>query len=95
MRDLDALLNSLVNIDRNSLIAILASEAEAARRLVNSARRRTAAQRAKRHDEIEHAARVERMLAFFERGEVAPGMSEADVDLCKAVEQKLRARGPS
>jgi hypothetical protein len=26
MRDLDALLNSLVNIDRNSLVAILASE---------------------------------------------------------------------
>ncbi|WP_156042102.1 hypothetical protein [Bradyrhizobium sp. URHD0069] len=38
MRDLDALLNSLVNIDRNSLVAILASEAEAAKRLVNSAR---------------------------------------------------------
>lgn len=28
MRDLDALLNSLVNIDRNCLIAILSSEAE-------------------------------------------------------------------
>jgi len=28
MRDLDALLNSLVNIDRNSLIAILSSESE-------------------------------------------------------------------
>ena len=32
MRDLDALLNSLVNIDRNSLIAILFSEVEAAQR---------------------------------------------------------------
>ncbi len=31
MRDLDALLNSLVNIDRHSLVAILASEAEAGR----------------------------------------------------------------
>jgi hypothetical protein len=42
MRDLDALLNSLVNIDRNSLVAILSSESEAAQRLVNSARQRTA-----------------------------------------------------
>ncbi len=32
MRDLDALLNSLVNIDRDSLVAILTSEAEAAER---------------------------------------------------------------
>jgi hypothetical protein len=95
MRDLDALMNSLVNIDRNSLVAILASEAEAARRLVNFARRRTATQRAKRHEAIEHAARVERMLSFFEQGEIGPGMSEADIDLCNAVEQKLRARGPS
>jgi hypothetical protein len=37
MRDLDALLNSLVNIDRNSLVAILSSEAEAARQLVSAA----------------------------------------------------------
>ena len=36
MRDLDALLNSLVNIDRKSLIAILSSEAEAARQLVSA-----------------------------------------------------------
>jgi len=47
MRDLDALLNSLVNIDRNSLIAILSSESEAAQRLVNSARQRTTSERAK------------------------------------------------
>jgi len=40
MRDLDAFLNSLVNIDRNSLIAILSSEAEAARQSVNAARQR-------------------------------------------------------
>lgn len=35
MRDLAALLNSLVNIDRHSLIAILVSEAEAAQRSEN------------------------------------------------------------
>jgi hypothetical protein len=58
MRDLDALLNSLVNIDRNTLIAILTSEAEAAQQLVNSARQRTASQRAKRHEAVERAARI-------------------------------------
>jgi hypothetical protein len=46
MRDLDALLSSLVNIDRNSLIAILSSETEAAKRLIDSARQRTFSQRA-------------------------------------------------
>jgi hypothetical protein len=93
MRDLDALLNSLVNIDRNSLIAILTSEAEAARRLVNSARQRTASQRAKRHEAEERAARVDRILSFFQHGDVEPDMSEGDITLCKSVEQKLRARG--
>ena len=48
MRDLDALLNSLVNIDRDSLVAILTSEAEAAERLANSIRTRTSTQRLKR-----------------------------------------------
>ena len=43
MRDLDPLLNSLVNIDRKSLIAILSSEAEAAESpLLDSARLRSA-----------------------------------------------------
>jgi hypothetical protein len=47
MRDLEALLKSLVNIDGHSLVAILSSEAEAAQRSVNSARQRAASQRAK------------------------------------------------
>jgi hypothetical protein len=42
MRDLDALLGSLVNIDRNSLIALLSSEAKNAGQLARSARQRTA-----------------------------------------------------
>ena len=50
MHDIDALLNSLVNIDRNSLLVILSSEADAARHLINSARQRTASQGAKRRD---------------------------------------------
>jgi hypothetical protein len=36
MRDLDALLGSLVNIDKNSLIALLSSESEAAKRVARS-----------------------------------------------------------
>jgi hypothetical protein len=95
MRDLDALLNSLVNIDRNSLIAILASEAEAAQQLVNAARQRTASQRAKRHEAVQRAARIDRILSFFQGGDVAPEMSERDVTLCKSLEDRLRVRGHS
>src|SRR5712671_916302 len=71
MRDLDALLNSLVNIDVESLVAILSSESEAAQRLVNSARQRTASQRARRNEAIQHAARINRILSFFQHGKVA------------------------
>lgn len=95
MRDLDALLSSLVNIDRNSLVAILSSEAKAARQVVASARQRTPAQRAKRQKAEQHAARVRRILAFFQHGAIAPEMSEADIKLCKCVEQKLLARSES
>ena len=66
MRDLDALLHSLVNVDRASLVAILSAEAEAAQRLVNSAHQRTASQRAKRHEAVQRAARIDRILSFFQ-----------------------------
>ena len=89
MRDLDALLTSLVNIDRHSLIAILTSEAEAAKRSVKAARQRTAAQRAKRLQTVEHLARIERMLCFFQRGEIIPEMSANDIELCTSLEQRL------
>ena len=95
MRDLDALLNSLVNIDRNSFIAILSSESEAAQRLVNSARQRTTSERAKRDEVIQRATRIGRNLSFFQHGEVAPEMSERDVMLCKSLEARLRVRGQS
>jgi hypothetical protein len=88
-------LNSLVNIDRNSLVAILSSESEAAQRLVNSARQRTASQRAKRHEALQRAARTERILSFFQHGKVAPEMSDRDVTLCKSLEERLRDRGHS
>jgi hypothetical protein len=92
MRDLDALLNSLVNIDRNSLVTILSSEADTARQLVNAARQQTASQRAKRHRAEARADRVERILSFFQHGDIAPGMSESNIELCKSVQQRLRAR---
>jgi hypothetical protein len=69
MRDLDALLNSLVNIDRDSLVAILSSEAEAAERLTNSIRTRTSTQRLKRQQAVELAARINRILLFFRHDE--------------------------
>jgi hypothetical protein len=93
MRDLDALLNSLINIDLESLVAILSSESEAAQRAVNSARQRTASQRARRNEAIHHAARIDRILSFFQHGEVAPEMSERDVMLCKSL--RLHGRGHS
>lgn len=86
MRDLTSLLNSVVNIERNSLVAILASEAEAAQRSVNSARQRTASQRAKRRAALDHLARVERILCYFQHGDIAPDMSERDSELCKSLE---------
>src|SRR5260370_15942614 len=77
MRDLDALLNSLVNIDVESLVAILSSESEAAQQLVNSARQRTTSQRARRNEAIQHAARIDLILSFFQHGKVAPEMLSA------------------
>ena len=95
MRDIDAFLNSLVNIDRNSLIEILSSEAETARQLVKTARQRTASQRAKRREAEQRAARVERMLSYFQHGGIVPGMSQRDIKLCETIEKTLRASSQS
>ena len=89
MRDLDALLNSLVNLDRDSLIAILSSEAEAAERLANSIRTRTSTQRLKRQQAVELTARIHRILLCFRNGKIGPDMSDADLALCKSLEAKL------
>ena len=93
MRDLDALLNSLVNIDRDGLVAILSSEAEAAERLANSIRMRTSTQRLKRRQAVERAARIKRILRFFQHDETEPYMSDADLILCQSLERKLIIRG--
>jgi hypothetical protein len=91
MRDLDALLDSLIKVDRESLIAILDSEAQHAQRLVKSSRQRTASQRRKRQEAIERAARIDKILSFVRYGETSPDISEADLALCKSLEKKLRA----
>jgi hypothetical protein len=70
MRDLDALVTSLVNVDRDSLTAILSSEAAAAARLVKSMPRRTRSQNARRSEVIDRAARINRIFA------VRPGRRE-------------------
>ena len=54
---------------------------------------RGASQRAKRREAVEHLARVDRILSFFQHGDIAPDMSERDIELGKFFEQKLRARG--
>jgi hypothetical protein len=98
MRDLDALLNSLVNIDRDSLIAILSSEAKGAERLANSIRTRTSTQRFKRQQAVARAARINRILHFIQHGKTDPDMSDADLAVCKSLEDKLlahRQRGPA
>jgi len=95
MRDLDALLGSLVNSDRNSRIALLSSEAEAAKRVAGSVRHRTAFQRAKRQEAAERTARIEQILSFLRDEKIPTEMSEGDLAICRSLEQKLRARGQS
>jgi hypothetical protein len=92
MRDLEALLTSLVNIDRNSLIAVLSSEADSARRLAGTARQRTSLQRDRHREAVEHAARIELILQYFLNGEMSPDMSERDVALCRSLQERLRDR---
>jgi hypothetical protein len=90
MRDLDALLNSLVNIDRHRLIAILASEADVAKRLAASTGQRSLSQRARRREAIERAARIERILAFIQHGEVGPELTVHDLLICKSLEDRFK-----
>ena len=95
MRDLDALPASLVNVDRDSLIKILSSEADDAKRLANTIRRRTALQRAKQQEAKERAARIDRILFFLREGVIATDMPASDIDLCRSLGERLHARGRS
>jgi len=90
MRDLEAFLNSLVNIDRESLIAILSSEAEAAARLANSIPGRTRAQLQRRKKAVAHCARIDDVLRFLQHNEIGSNMSEGDLAVCNALQKRLR-----
>jgi len=92
MRDIDALFESLVNIDRNSLIAILSSEAEDAERLARSIRPRSASQRRRQFEATERAARLARILSFVRDGHIPPDMTEDDIRICRSLEQMLQER---
>jgi hypothetical protein len=48
--------------------------------------------RIKKREVIERVARINRILLFMRHGETAPDMSEADLTLCKSIEDKLRGR---
>ena len=71
MRDLYVLLNSLVNLDRNSLIAnsLFRNRSRPTVSELRSSAHRFA--RAKRSDTVERAAPIERILSFLWRGGVA------------------------
>jgi hypothetical protein len=93
MRDLDTFLNSLVNVDRKSLIAILMSEAEKAEQQVRFSRHRTGGQREKHRSVRELLARIRQLLSFLQDGQIAPDTIDSDIALCKSLEEKLRAKG--
>jgi hypothetical protein len=42
---------------------------------------------------MKRAARIEQILSFFKHGDMGPEMPEADVMLCKSLEDRLRVRG--
>jgi hypothetical protein len=92
MRDLNILLNSLVNVDRKSLIAVLMSEAEKAERHVRFSRQRTGAQREKHRAVIELLARIRQILSFLQDGQIARDMIDSDIALCESLEERLRAK---
>jgi hypothetical protein len=92
--DAETILNWLVDLDRTSLIAFLSDEAEVARLVVvRSGRQRTAL--AKHREAMDYLDRVNRILTFFRDGNIAPGMSEHELSLCKSFEAKMPVPRPS
>jgi hypothetical protein len=89
MREIETLLQSLINLDRPTLIAILCTEAQTAAKMVLNARQRTARQRAKRQELIERASRIGLILAYFKDGTINPEMSVTDAKFCAALERRL------
>ena len=93
MDDTETILNWLGNLDRTSLLAELSDQAEVAQRLVRSGGQRTAS--AKHREALDYLDRVNRILSFFRDGNIAPGMSEHERNLCQSFEEKMPVRGPS
>ena len=92
MRDLDALLNSLVNIDRNSLVASLSSESEAAQRF----RLVSAPLRSAPSDTRRFRVRLG-SIGFWRSSSKATRRRrcQSAMSLCKSLEERLRDRGHS
>jgi acetyl-CoA carboxylase carboxyltransferase component len=84
-----ALLSSIVNIDRATLIAVLTSEAEELQRRVESNRGRTASQRTRQREATQNLLRIQRFLAFLKDGSFSEAMAESDRTLCKSLERKF------
>jgi len=74
---------------------VLSMEAEAAQLSVRSARQRAASRRAKLREAMDQVDRINRILSFFRDGNIAPGMSEHELSLCKSFEAKMPVRRPS
>jgi len=88
MRDLSALLNSLTNVTRDQLIAILQAEASAAQQLMRSNGGRTPKQRARHREALERHASLQNMISYFE-GSPSEQISKAELATCHGVEQRL------
>jgi hypothetical protein len=94
MRDLNTLLNSLVNVDRKSLIAILMSEAEKAEHQVRFSRHRTGTQREKHRAVIELLARIRQVLSFLWDGQIASEMIDSDIRSVSPLRKSCGPKGP-
>ena len=88
MKEIEVLLRSLVDVDRDMLISVLSMEVQTATKIAMSGHQRTAWQRAKRQGAVERAARLAHILAYFRDGEAPPGMSEDDRELCAQIAEK-------
>ena len=89
--DTEDLLNWVAGLDRTGVIAVLSSQAEAVQQSVQ----RFASQPAKLREAKDRVDWVNRILLFFRDGNIAPGMTEHELSLCRSFEEKMPVRGPS
>ncbi len=89
--DTEDLLNWVAGLDRTGVIAVLSGQAEAVQQSVQ----RFASQPAKLREAKDRVDWVNRILLFFRDGNIAPGMTEHELSLCRSFEEKMPVRGPS